>query len=317
MVCNTGVMNGFNMIADIGNGTMNVMQIIDGRPLEKSLVTDKFGVSICMKEIQKELSKSAGESIPEIMIEPMLINGLQGRTDTVAKTVDRIEKQYAENILKRLIDYGYKENLVHLYVIGGGGCLFRHYSDIALKGNVTFIEDICANAKGYEYLAMQKQRRHTKQEWGYGMRKTYKCSNVKFCMDDENQRRTWEYLQGITRKDGSYGKILSDAFVAVLDGQIQTGTDKAVSESVISFEQDADILGKILDRVLERKFCEMLQELQKSLAEQFNSSLNEYVSAFHSDAETLTERTDMGGMEQMYEPELSEDMMAFAFAMGE
>ena len=152
-VCNAGVMKGFNMIADIGNGTMNVMQIIDGRPLEKSLVTDKFGVSICMKEIQKELSKSAGESIPEVMIEPMLINGLQGRVDATAKVVGRIAAGYAENILKRLIDYGYKENLVHLYVIGGGGCLLRHYSDIASKGNVTFIEDICANAKGYEYLA--------------------------------------------------------------------------------------------------------------------------------------------------------------------
>ena len=159
-VCSADSMKGINMIADIGNGTMNVMQIIDGRPLEKSLVTDKFGVSICMKEIQKELSKSAGENIPEFMIEPMLINGMQGRTDAVAKTVERIAKQYAGDILKRLSDYGYKENLVHLYVIGGGGCLLRHYSNIASKGNVTFIEDICANAKGYEYLAMQKQRRH-------------------------------------------------------------------------------------------------------------------------------------------------------------
>ena len=158
-VCNAGSMKGFNMIADIGNGTMNVMQIIDGRSLEKSLVTDKFGVSICMKEIQKELSKSAGESISEILIEPMLINGLQGRTDAVAKTVSRIAGQYVENILKRLIDYGYKENLAHLYVIGGGGCLLRHYSHIASKENVTFVEDICANAKGYEYLAAQKQRK--------------------------------------------------------------------------------------------------------------------------------------------------------------
>lgn len=158
-VCSAGSMKGINMIADIGNGTMNVMQIADGRPLEKSLVTDKFGVSICMKEIQKELSKSAGESIPEIMIEPMLINGLQGRTDDVAGIVSRIAERYTGDILKRLIDYGYKENLVHLYVIGGGGCLLRHYSDIVSKGNVTFIEDICANAKGYEYLAMQKQRR--------------------------------------------------------------------------------------------------------------------------------------------------------------
>ncbi len=160
-VCSAGTMKGFNMIVDIGNGTMNVMQIVDGRPLEKSLVTDKFGVSICMKEIQKELSKSAGESIPEIMIEPMLINGLQGRTDSVAKTVSQIAEQYAGDILKRLTDYGYKDNLVHLYVIGGGGCLFRHYSDIASKENVTFIEDICANVKGYEYLAAQKQHRRT------------------------------------------------------------------------------------------------------------------------------------------------------------
>ena len=93
------------------------------------------------------------------MIEPMLINGLQGRTDDVAKIAGRIAERYAGDILKRLIDYGYKENLVHLYVIGGGGCLLRHYSDITSKGNVTFIGDICANAKGYEYLAMQKQRR--------------------------------------------------------------------------------------------------------------------------------------------------------------
>lgn len=38
-VVNLGAMLGINMLADIGNGTMNVMQIIDNKPLEKSLVT--------------------------------------------------------------------------------------------------------------------------------------------------------------------------------------------------------------------------------------------------------------------------------------
>ena len=158
-VVNLGVMTGMNMLADIGNGTMNVMQIVDNKPLEKSLVTDKFGVGICMKKIQKELSKENGEGITELLIEPILRNGIQGRTDAMSVKVERIAKQYAENIKKRLIDYGYKEGLVHLYIIGGGGYLLRHYSDIESKGNVTFIEDICANAKGYEYLATQKQRR--------------------------------------------------------------------------------------------------------------------------------------------------------------
>ena len=151
------------------------------------------------------------------------------------------------------------------------------------------------------------------------MRKTYKCSNIKFCMENENQRRTWEYLRGITRKDGSYGKILSDAFVAVLDGQMQVGTGKAMSDadSAILPEQDTDIFEKMLDRVLEQKFHEILQELQKVLAEQISNSFSEYVSAAYSDAEKLIEKTNADGIEQMQESELSEDMMAFAFAMGE
>lgn len=148
-----------NMMADIGNGTMNVMQIVDNKPMEKSLVTDKFGVGICMKEIQKELSKENGEDIPEMLIEPLLWNGLQGRTDHTAKKVAYIAKKYTENIRKRLTDYGYKEGLVHLYVIGGGGCLLRNYSDLTEKAGVTFITDICANAKGYETLAEKKSRR--------------------------------------------------------------------------------------------------------------------------------------------------------------
>ena len=136
-------------------------------------------------------------------------------------------------------------------------------------------------------------------------------------MEDENQRRTWEYLQCLTRKDGSYGKVLSNAFVTVLDGQIQAGTDKAVSDSTILLEQDTNILEKMLDMVLEQKFHEMIQEMQKVLAEQISSSFTEYVSTVHSDAEKYIEKTDADGIGQMQEAELSEDMMAFAFAMGE
>ncbi len=132
-VVNLGAMQGMNMLADIGNGTMNVMQIVDNKPLEKSLVTEKFGVGICMKEIQKELSKENGEDISEMLIEPLLRNGLQERTDSTAKKVEHIATRYTENIRRRLTDYGYKEGLVHLYVIGGGGCLIRNYSDLAEK----------------------------------------------------------------------------------------------------------------------------------------------------------------------------------------
>ena len=47
-------------------------------------MTDKFGVGICMEEIQKELSKENGEDIPEMLIETLLWNGIQGRIDVTA-----------------------------------------------------------------------------------------------------------------------------------------------------------------------------------------------------------------------------------------
>ena len=149
------------------------------------------------------------------------------------------------------------------------------------------------------------------------MRKTYKCSNIKFCMEDENQRRTWEYLQSMTRKDGSYGKILSDAFVEAIDGKTKFSVNKAENESADLKENAADIIEEMLDRVLEEKFHEMFPKLQEVLAGQMSRAFREYVADFHSGVDASADKTDIDGMEQMQEPELSEDMMAFAFAMGE
>ena len=82
------------------------------------------------------------------------------------------------------------------------------------------------------------------------MKKTYKCSNIKFCMEDENQRRTWEYLQSITRKDGSYGKLLSDAFVTVINGEMQIRADNVTVSRLELSEQSFGELAKILGKKL-------------------------------------------------------------------
>ncbi len=136
-------------------------------------------------------------------------------------------------------------------------------------------------------------------------------------MEDENQRRTWEYLQSMTRKDGSYGKVLSDAFVEAIDGKTKFSVNKAENESVVLKENVTDIFEEMLDRVLEEKFHEMFPKLQEVLAEQISRAFREYVADFHSGVDASADKTDIDGMEQMQEPELSEDMMAFAFAMGE
>ena len=80
-VHNQGSMPGMNMLVDIGNGTMSILEIHDGRPMENSISTEVFGVHQCMEKIQKEVSKHSGVEVLEMFIEPLLRNGIGDRTD--------------------------------------------------------------------------------------------------------------------------------------------------------------------------------------------------------------------------------------------
>ena len=133
------------------------------------------------------------------------------------------------------------------------------------------------------------------------MRKEYRSSNVRFCMDDENQRRTWEYLQSITRKEGSYGKILSDAFVQILDGNY-------------AIEQEA-LQRNDTDGVIEQILSTQLSMLKRELLEKMESM---YDNTQHAASPTGTNRADIENeAADVPETDMSDAMMTMALAMGD
>ena len=133
------------------------------------------------------------------------------------------------------------------------------------------------------------------------MRKEYRSSNVRFCMDDENQRRTWEYLQSITRKEGSYGKILSDAFVQILDGNY-------------AIEQEA-LQRNDTDGVIEQILSTQLSMLMRELLEKMESM---YDNTQHAASQTGTNRADIENeAADVPETDMSDAMMTMALVMGD
>ncbi len=133
------------------------------------------------------------------------------------------------------------------------------------------------------------------------MRGTYSCTNVKFCMEDENQRRAWEYLHGLNRRDGSYGKVLADALIAVIDRQndAQNAERKQFLGELHedSTDETSVLANKVAGLVLE--------------------GINDYFAdkvVFHS-AEQRTDEAQAS--KQGQEKEIAEDMLDFAFSMGE
>lgn len=167
------------------------------------------------------------------------------------------------------------------------------------------------------------------------MRKTYKSSNVRFCMEDENQRRTWEYLQSLTRKDSSYGKALSDAFVLVLDGKVSNGETGEVEEHCFYAGELEKTLregnvpnGKILlEEVfydgmkvaaehIEESVAERIMDMQRAIIRQL-TELGEQALRSVAVENTPYRESHKEETEQVPGTDMSDAMMSMALAMGE
>ena len=54
-----------NILADIGNGTMNIMYINNSRPLEKKCFTEKYGTHQCVHAVRESLLKELGTVVDD------------------------------------------------------------------------------------------------------------------------------------------------------------------------------------------------------------------------------------------------------------
>ena len=143
------------MLCDIGNGTMNILSIENGRPLPAKCYTEKFGTYQCILQAKEELLRKLGKAVDESIIEDVLRHGTADVVESVLTVIRSMASQYVDGIMRRLREHGYDPELLKLYVMGGGSCLVKNFSEYDAD-RVTINEDICATAKGYELLATRK-----------------------------------------------------------------------------------------------------------------------------------------------------------------
>ena len=141
-----------NMLADIGNGTMNIMNINNGNPDIQNCFTEKFGTYQCTLKIKENMMKKHHADIGEDIITDFLCTGTVDVSEDYLITMRDTAKEYVSEIFRRLREHNYNQNLMSLHIVGGGGCLVKNFADYD-KSRVYINDDICATAKGYEYLA--------------------------------------------------------------------------------------------------------------------------------------------------------------------
>ena len=153
-----GDARGNTVLADIGNGTMKVAFMQNGKLLAGKIFTEQFGVCQCMKQARNEVMRNCQCEVPEHIIEEVFRKGIADIPEKYIQAIAEVARNYVGRVFSWLREYGYNSDLMKLYVAGGGGCLIRNFAEYDANRGVV-IRDICATAKGYGLLALQTLKR--------------------------------------------------------------------------------------------------------------------------------------------------------------
>ena len=150
--------NVFYFICVIGNGTMNIMFINDKKPVSGNMFTEKNGTHQCLLAVRENVMRAHHTTVDEAIINRVFRFGTADIKEDYLKTITDTATDYVEGIFQRLREHEYNPELMRLYVLGGGSCLIRNFG-VYDASRVTINDDICATAKGYEYLAELNARK--------------------------------------------------------------------------------------------------------------------------------------------------------------
>jgi len=140
------------LVVDIGSWTIDIMPISNQKPDIEQCVTIPQGLITCMRAINEQCVRQLGGQVTESDIQEVM---MYGRSDIAPKYLEIIQggiAEFARSIYFTLKEYGYNLETIPIIFVGGGAVVMKLFGNIQ-QGNIRYIEDVKANAKGYEYLA--------------------------------------------------------------------------------------------------------------------------------------------------------------------
>lgn len=153
-----GELKGTNILADIGNGTMNILYIQNKKPVESKSWTEKLGVNQLIIKARNAVMDNFGVKIDEGIIEQYIRFAKADIPEKYEQLLRQTAVEYTKNIFAALKSYEYNPELMKLYIIGGGGCIVKNFGNYD-RERVEIINDICATVKGYEYITNVQMRK--------------------------------------------------------------------------------------------------------------------------------------------------------------
>ena len=86
--------SGSYMLCDIGNGTINILRILNRKPDPKQMFTEKYGVHQCILALREALLRDHNAQPDEALLHSFLQNGTIGLEESLEQTMTQVAKGY-------------------------------------------------------------------------------------------------------------------------------------------------------------------------------------------------------------------------------
>ena len=149
-----GNMKGDYLVIDIGSKTTDVVYVQNGFPVESKSITIEKAMVKWIKEIQHEMKVQTGKEVPEQEIMKVMLKEESNLPAVYAELIRGILREKIHSLELELGERGYSLDYINIIYVGGGALTARDYAG-KYRSHTAYDCDLCANAKGYEFLAGQ------------------------------------------------------------------------------------------------------------------------------------------------------------------
>ena len=144
-----------SLIVDIGSKTVDVIHVQRYVPVERESTSIPEALIQCMEGIKSNVYQICNKKVSEDMIRQMIVDGDAMIPEDCKAVLRNGLRNFAKGIEAKLSELGFDLEMMPVVYAGGGALVMKRHGTVQGK-QVHYLEDIRANAKGYEYLARQK-----------------------------------------------------------------------------------------------------------------------------------------------------------------
>ena len=145
------------VVIDVGSWTIDILPITEGQPDISRCKSLPLGTITAMNDINENLRQKFNGEAEEAIIKEVMINGTSNINKEYLQVIQDGLYNYVEGIMDNLRSLKFNSVLTEFIFIGGGSSVIKHFCK-EIKTNMTMIEDVNINAKGYEDILRHKYK---------------------------------------------------------------------------------------------------------------------------------------------------------------